>query len=358
LLVPSRPALPTPAAERPDDTRLLAEVNDTAAVVMDGAKRRLTGRAITILGVMALALVVAAGAMVLRARPADEGRVLTALVLPPAGSTLPVPPRKHVWLLVLENKDDGQIIGDPRAPYLNELIASGAVTEAHQGIAHPSQPNYLAMVSGSTYGVLDNRVHDLDGPTLFDQLEAAGKTWRVAAENLPEGCFTGKEASGGRDGPGTYARKHEPGINFRSIATDPARCAFIGDLTSFVPDAADFQLIIPNLCHDMHDCSIEEGDAWLQTFVPTIVDSHAFSDGLLVITFDESDGGDDDNDVATIVLGPGIKRGYVSDVPHSHYSLLRTIETALGLPCLAASCDANTLGELFDVPSASFDAEQ
>ena len=112
------------------------------------------------------------------------------------------------------------------------LIGQGASTEEFQSIAHPSQPNYLALLSGSTQGVLDDSVHTVSAPSLFDQLETAGKTWRVAAENVPDGCFDGATAEGGRDGPGTYVRKHDPAISFPSISGDPARCASIGDLSA------------------------------------------------------------------------------------------------------------------------------
>lgn len=302
-----------------------------------------------LVGVALLAVVVVGAFLVVTRGPwSEEGIGLTALVPAPAGSTLSVPRRGHVWVVVFENKDDNEIIGSKDAPFFNELISKGAVTEAYQGIAHPSQPNYLALVSGSTQGILDNDAHTVDAPTVFDQLDAAGLDWRVAAENVPPGCFQGATATGGADGPGTYARKHEPAITFQSISSDPQRCARIVGFSSFQADAAPFQLVIPHLCHDMHDCGVSDGDAWLRSFIPRITDSPAFQqDGLLVITFDEGVHGDQDNDVTTVVLGPGVKPGFVTSVPHSHYSLLRTIQEALGLPCLAASCDANTLGEVF-----------
>lgn len=99
----------------------------------------------------------------------------------------------------------------------------------------------------------------------------------------------------------------------------------------------------------MHDCPVAAGDAWLRTFVPLIVGAAAFrSGGGLFITVDESSGsGIDSNHVATIVAGPGVVPGTRSAVPHSHYSLLRTVQDAWGLGCLAESCTANTLGEFF-----------
>ena len=119
--------------------------------------------------------------------------------------------------------------------------------------------------------------------------------------------------------------------------------------TVFDPAAADLEFIIPNLCHDMHDCSVIDGDAWLRTFVPRILGSPAFqSGGALFITFDEgSESADASNHIATIVAGPTVPSGFRSATPHTHYSLLRTIQDSWGLACLAESCAANTLGEFF-----------
>jgi hypothetical protein len=255
--------------------------------------------------------------------------------------------RGPVFVIVLENKEAEEVVGNRAAPYFNDLAARYGLATDYHGIAHPSQPNYLALWSGSTQGVLDDGVHDLSAPTVADQLEAAGRTWRVYAEHVPAGCFRGATASGGRDGPGTYARKHEPAISFVAVSRDAARCARISDLSSFEAGAADFALIVPDLCHDMHDCSIAVGDAWLRSFVPRILASAAWRDGgLLLITFDE---GGLRNQVATLVLRPGMPAGQRSNVAHDHYGLLRTIEDRFGLPCLARSCRATALSE-FLVP--------
>jgi hypothetical protein len=258
-----------------------------------------------------------------------------------------VPAFSHAYVLVLENKSYDQIIGSTDAPYLNELAAGYGLAERYAAVASPSQPNYIALVSGSTQGIADNEPHDVTAPTLFDQLEAAGRTWRVFAENVPLDCYREAFADGGRDGEGRYARKHEPAISFTGISGNPARCAGIVDLTSFDPEAADFELIVPNLCHDMHDCSIAEGDAWLRTFVPRILESPGWrAGGVLVVTFDEGEEADDFR-VATVVAAPGVGPGLRSDTAHTHYSLLRTIQEAWGLDCLGESCTAGTLDEFF-----------
>jgi hypothetical protein len=263
----------------------------------------------------------------------------------------PVPPLSHVYVLVLENKGYDRIVGSADAPFLNRLIDRYGLAEAYQGVAHPSQPNYLAMFSGSTHGVTDDHDHDLTGPTIADQLEAAGKTWRVVAENVPTDCFAGSTATDGPDGTGTYARKHNPAISFGSIRDDPARCANITDLSHFDPAAADYTLLVPNLCHDMHDCSISEGDAFVRDLVGRITASSAWQDGgVLFVTFDESEGSDSTGRVATIVVSPEVRAPMRSTIPHNHYSLLRTIEDGLGLGCLGEACSANTLGEFFAKP--------
>ncbi len=281
--------------------------------------------------------------------PRSSRKLTTPLLTPPPGSDTRVPGFRHVWLVVMENKTYDQIVGKPDAAFLNELIATGGLATKFQAVAHPSQPNYLALFSGSLQGISDDKPHDLTAPTIADQLEAAHKTWHVYAENVPPGCSQAPTATNGPDGSGKYARKHEPAISFTSISGDPARCANIVDFSGFDPAAAEFELIVPNLCHDMHDCSVAVGDDWLRGFLPRITDSAAYRDnGVLVVTWDEgADGTNPPNRIATIVSGPLVTPGTRSDVPHSHYSLLRTIQDGFGLDCLAESCSANTLGELF-----------
>ena len=136
-----------------------------------------------------------------------------------------MPSFKHVYLIVMENHPFNDVIGDGDAPTLNSLARQGALATDYHAVGRPSQPNYIALVSGSTQGVTDDAVYDLGAPNLADQLEAKGLTWAVWAENLPDGCFTGATARGGPDGDGTYARKHEPFISFTEISGNPARCA-------------------------------------------------------------------------------------------------------------------------------------
>ena len=270
-----------------------------------------------------------------------------------------VPAFDHIYVIVFENEESGSVIGSQKAPYINQLSRSFGLATNYDAVDHPSQPNYVALWSGSTQGVKDDRVHRIDAVTLGDQLEASGKSWMVYAQNLPIGgsaseplCYTGATASGGPDGDGTYARKHNPAVSFVDVSNDAARCAaHMSDFNHFDPAAANLELIVPNLCNDMHDCGVTAGDAWLKSWLPDhLLNTLTWqsTNNAVFITWDEgsSNAGGGGN-VATIVISKNTPAGYVSDVPHTHYSLLRTIEEAWGIDCLKYSCEANTLGEFF-----------
>ena len=295
--------------------------------------------------------------------PAASGEAAASPALSPAGTHAPstsspgsavaaspsgVPDFAHVYVIVMENRDYSDIVDNAAAPYFNSLLHRYASLSDMYGETHPSEPNYLALFSGSTQGATTDGVYNLSARNLVDQLEPKGRTWAVFAQNVPPGCFTGETASGGADGPGTYARKHDPAISFTDISGNPARCAHITDFAHFSPAAADFELIIPNLCNDMHDCSTSRGDAFLASFVPRIVDSPAFANSVLFITFDEGTtnayGG---GKIATAVVSPLVRPGSVDPQLLHHYAILRTIEDAWGLGCLGQACAAPNLARLF-----------
>jgi phosphatidylinositol-3-phosphatase len=254
----------------------------------------------------------------------------------------------------MENRAYGSIIGSANAPYLNGLARRYGLATNYTAIAHPSEPNYLALFGGSTFGVVDDGVHNISGPNLADQLEAHGLTWRVAAENVPTHCYTGATAYGGTDGAGWYARKHEPAISFLDISSNPARCRNIQNLSSFRPGAATVQFVIPNFCHDMHDCSTATGDAFLRAWLPRLLTSPTFSQTLLLITWDEgTDGTGGGGRVATLVVSPSVRAGTQMAGRMNHYSILRTIETLWSLGCLRKSCLAGDLLAAVHPPSAT-----
>ena len=265
-----------------------------------------------------------------------------------------VPRFDHIYLIMMENHAEGAVIGNADAPYLNGLVKAYGLATNYTAVGHPSMPNYLALFAGSTFGISDDANRNLSGKNLADQLEAHGMTWHVYEQDVPAPCSRVTSASGGKDlvgAAGTYVRKHNPAINFTDISGDPSRCAQITRLAEFDPAAADYELIVPNLTNDMHDGTVAQGDAFLKGFVPKIIDSPAFANGLLLITWDEGSGSvGGGGKVATIVIANDVPSGMRSSKKHDHLSLIRTVEDSWNLGCLAHSCQANNLREFFPTP--------
>jgi hypothetical protein len=255
-----------------------------------------------------------------------------------------IPHFNHIYVIVMENKTYNSIVGSKAAPYENSLIARYGLATNMLAETHPSEPNYIALVSGGTQGVRTDGTYNLSATSLFDQIDGYGLSWHVYAQGYPGGCYTGSSAAGVTDGPGSagqYVRKHNPAISFRSISRNPARCAHITRLAGFDPAAADFELIIPNLINDMHSSSVAAGDAFLKAFVPRIVDSPAFAGSALFITWDEGAGAT--QHIATIVVSPGMTPGSRFGQLTTHYSLLRTFEDSWNLPPLGAAATSTPL---------------
>ena len=234
-----------------------------------------------------------------------------------------VPEPAHIVVIVMENHAYAQIIGDPAAPFVNDLARRGALFTRSYAITHPSQPNYLALFSGSTQRVTDDSCPNrFTTPNLAADLTKAGKSFAGYAEDLP--------------GPGSpvcsagdYARKHVPWANFSNVPSSASL-----PFTSF-PATAFAQLptvsfVIPNLCHDMHDCSVATGDTWLRAHIGGYADWAMTHNSLLILTWDEDDSGEG-NHIATIFVGQKVRPGSYAE-PITHYSVLATIEAAYALP--------------------------
>jgi hypothetical protein len=258
-----------------------------------------------------------------------------------------VPDFRHVYVIVMENKEYSSIVASSSAPYLNSLIARYGLATQFYAETHPSEPNYIALTSGGLQGTSSDGAYDLTVPNLFDQIDASGRTWRVYAQGYPGKCFQGSIANAVVDGPGAageYVRKHNPAISYTTISANPTRCANITGLAGFDPAAADFEFIVPNQINDMHSSSTAAGDIFLRTFVPEITGSAAFGNSVLFITWDEGStnlkGG---GRIATIAVTPGMPPASRQDAPTNHYSMLRTIELAWGLPFLGLVQTATAL---------------
>jgi hypothetical protein len=260
-----------------------------------------------------------------------------------AVARLPASAASHVVVIVMENAEYGEVIGSRDAPYANALARRYALATHSFAITHPSLPNYLALVSGSTHGVSSDCTGcAVSGPSIVDQLEAAHLSWRAYMEDMPHACFRGASARG-------YAKKHDPFIYFSTVSRSPTRCS---RLVGFPELGADlragrlpaFAWITPNLCDDGHDCGVRGGDRFLARTVPALL--HELGPhGLLVVTWDEGSsesgccGVARGGHVATILAGPGARAGARDSAPVDHYGLLGTLERQLGLPPLAGAAD-------------------
>jgi len=271
------------------------------------------------------------------------------------GATIParpppsvrVPTFTHVVVVVFENKEATSIAGNPDAPTFNALAHRYAVLTNYDAVSHPSLPNYLALVSGSTHGISSDCTDCvIDARNLADTLAAAGKTWKTYAEDLPHPGYTGAFS-------GRYAKKHDPFLYFRDVADSRARRNRVVPFTQLSSDLRrhrlpDLSLVVPNLCDDMHDCSVATGDAWLKTHVVPLLHSPALRGGVVFVVFDEgtsSTGGG--GHVYALALGPTVRGGSRFTRATNHYGLLRTIEDAWKLPRLGFSRTGTPIGGIW-----------
>jgi len=257
-----------------------------------------------------------------------------------------------VWLFVMENHAYGQMIGSAEAPYLNGLASTYGLATRFFAIAHPSLPNYVAMIAGSTMGCGDDACPPgYAGQTLAGQLDGRGFSWAGYFEDLPSAGYVGPDAGG-------YVRHHDPFAYFTEVTGSAADRARLRPMTDFLPSLASppaFSLVVPNQLHNMHDGPVSAGDAWARTDVGAVLASPAFREGgLVIVTWDESEGADlagccaagvHGGHVATIVAASGGRRGFRSDRPHDTLSLLRTIEDVFALPPLRSAATAAPLTE-------------
>ena len=308
-----------------------------------------------------------------------------------------IPRFNHIVEIMMENTSYPTIIGNPLAPNINALANTYGLATNYFGVTHPSQPNYVANIGGSFFGIQDDNQfyctpalaatdpncggttvnHTVSNPNLATQLTGAGMTWRGYFQSLPPIPSTGVITSGpNANGPYTfkwpsntdalYASKHNPFLNFTGTQTATA---------NMVPDTqlgadlrrgvlANFSLVVPNQCNDMHGiavCSdentlISSGDSYVGTMVATIMRSQLWRQGrnAIVITWDEDDFSDigqpgtgccgadpGGGHVATIVITNNSSKHVADNTPYNHYSLLLSLEQAFGLPCLEHACDAS-----------------
>jgi phospholipase C len=246
----------------------------------------------------------------------------------------------------MENKNYSSIIGNSAAPFENLIAQECGLATNYHAVAHPSLPNYIALTSGSTQGITDDdppSAHPLNVDSIFGQVQS-----KSYEETMPTNCAL--------SGSGNYAVRHNPEAYYLPVRT---QCATdnvpMGSLASgaLQNDVASgtlpaFSFLTPNLCNDMHDCSVATGDAWLAGWVPQIVAGSDYQTGHLaiVIVFDENGGGGS-NQVYAAVISPYTVPGTHDATNFTHYSLLRTTEEILGAPLLGNAGTATSMRAAF-----------
>jgi hypothetical protein len=299
-----------------------------------------------------------------------------ALPTPPA----PTPPAStvgqldHIFMVYMENKGYGDVVGSPNAPYLNSLINTYGVETDYYALTHPSDPNYYPILGGTDFGLSYNcATNCFDARNLADNIEAAGKTWAGYAQ--------GMSAAGPYVSTSDYSPDQLPFMAFSDIYNNPARAvSHLFPLTKLATDlssnatAPNFAWFAANEANNMegpidsvagilsylgalitnHQYNIAAGDQFLQGTIPTIMNSEVWNDptqkSVIVITFDEDSNNlstglaNEGNHVVTVVIpspgavAAGMRSGNFTDNEYAtHYSLLRTIEDSLGLPSLTTN---------------------
>lgn len=311
----------------------------------------------------------------------------------PAFAAASVPKYNHIFMIMMENTSYDEIIGNSNAPQLNALAQRFGLATDYYGVTHPSNPNYVAGIGGSYFGLQDDNNwyctpalaktdptckgttvnHTINAPDLGDQLTAAGLTWKVYLQSMPPFSASKPTSSGPYafrwpdNNNALYAAKHNPFLNFTGTQGAVQNMVNAKQLATDVLSGtvANFNYIVPDLCHDMHGSGpcenetllIQQGDAYVGSTVNTIMSSALWQNDTgndaIVVTWDEDDFSDEGQPgtgccgatvgggrVPTIVITNHGPRGVQDNTPYNHYSLLLTIEDAFGLGCLQHSCDA------------------
>ncbi len=307
---------------------------------------------ILVLSVLVLFALVVAGVVL----PAGSVRAATPSPTGTAASATGLPPIQTVFLIIMENQNWSDV---KDAPYIHSLTTIGAHAEQYftPPHLHPSEPNYIWLEAGTNcFGgkcyTTDDDVsasnHISSTAHLVTQLKDAGIPWKAYLEGVTgQGCPTTSH--------GQYTARHVGMIFFDDVwNAGGTYCeSHLRPYSELEPDlaahaVARYNVIIPDVCHDMHDCSISQGDTWLSQEVPKIMNSAAYQNsGAIFLVWDEG-ARDSDGPLGMVVLSPLAKAGYANTIHYTHSSTLRTLQEIFGVsPLLADAANATDLADLF-----------
>ena len=236
-----------------------------------------------------------------------------------------IPTYAHVVVVMEENHSFSDIIGNTAdAPYINSLANGGALLTSSYAVTHPSDPNYLALFAGNTFGLTSDECPLAEGKTanLGSELLAAGDTFKGYSEGLPK-------AGSSTCTSGLYASKHSPWVNFSNIPAADQQPFSAFPTSSNYASLPTVSWVIPNLDDDMHNGTIQEGDTWLNKNISAYATWATTHDSLLIVTWDEDDY-TENNQIPTIFYGQDVVTGQY-DENVDHYNVLATLEQMYGL---------------------------
>jgi acid phosphatase len=291
--------------------------------------------AVTPLALAGLALAPACASVTHHARPGAASHQPATSHTPAAS----VPAYSHIVIVFEENHSYSQIIGSSEAPYINSLASRGALFTNSHAITHPSEPNYMAITSGSTYGLSSDACpFSTAKASIGSELIAAKLSYAGYSESMPsqgyEGCTNGE-----------YARKHNPTAIYTDLPSSVNRTFARFPSGSGYADLPTVSFVDPSLLDDMHDGTVAAGDSWLKKNMGSYVTWAASHNSLLIVTWDENDGSPG-NKIATIFVGAHVKAGKYGERV-THYRVLRTLEQSYGLKALGRSAGTTPITDAF-----------
>lgn len=278
------------------------------------------------------------------------GAAKTPITITVTGGGGGIPPSSHVFLLMEENHSYSDVIGNSQMPYLNSLANKYGLATQYYANTHPSIGNYFMISAGEIYTNNDGYCGVMSDDNIVRHLITAGKTWKSYAESLPSVGYTGCDVP-------PYLKRHNPFSYFSDVVNSSTEKLNLVPFTQFPTDLAnktlpEFSFIVPNMYDDAHNGSLAQADQWLSKNIAPLLASATFQkDGILIITFDESEDNDTQHGgghVAAVVIGPKVKPGYKSTTFYQHQNSLRTLMQALGFTSFPNSANtANPMSDFF-----------